>query len=42
MAAWQPSNAREPLVLNDSPEPTAGPGEAVPGMKGAGQMEGES
>lgn len=36
MKAWQFTNTNEPLVLNEVPEPTAGPGEVVLEMKAAG------
>ncbi|MDY5127334.1 zinc-binding dehydrogenase [Actinotignum sp. GS-2025f] len=36
MKAWQFTNTHEPLVLNEVPEPTAGPGEVVLEMKAAG------
>src|SRR5690606_1719555 len=34
--AWQFTNTHEPLVLNDIPEPTPGPGEVVLDIKAAG------
>ncbi|MDY5148795.1 alcohol dehydrogenase [Actinotignum sanguinis] len=36
MKAWQFTNTNEPLVLNEVPEPKAGPGEVVLEMKAAG------
>jgi propanol-preferring alcohol dehydrogenase len=36
MKAWQFTNTHEPLVLNEVPEPAAGPGEAVIDIKAAG------
>ncbi|MDY5144404.1 zinc-binding dehydrogenase [Actinotignum timonense] len=36
MKAWQFTNTNEPLVLNEVPDPTAGPGEVVLEMKAAG------
>ena len=36
MQAWQFTNTHEPLVLNEVPEPTAGPGEVVVDVKSAG------
>lgn len=36
MKAWQFTNTNEPLVLNEIPEPTPGPGEVVLDIKAAG------
>ena len=36
MRAWQITDTDEPLVLNEAPAPTAGPGEVVLDIKASG------